>query len=68
MYNLKANRHMYKVKAKPPKYRSLKVSKAYRKSNENSRFIVEEDLALVFSPGVTPNIYNGGGLMSFGHS
>jgi hypothetical protein len=66
MYNMKA-KHMYDVKAKPPSIGCGKCRK-HTESNESSQLIVEEDLALVFSPGVTPNISDGGGLMSFGHS
>jgi hypothetical protein len=55
MYNVKANRRMYNVKAKPPSIGCWKCQK-HIESNKSSRLIVEEDLALLFSPGVTPNI------------
>jgi hypothetical protein len=54
MYNMKA-KHMYDVKVKPPCIGCWKCQK-HTESNESSQLIVEEDLALVFSPGVTPNI------------
>jgi hypothetical protein len=49
MYNVKANKYMYNVKAKPPSIGCRKCRK-HTESNENSRLIVEEDLALTSFP------------------